>query len=160
PHVRLDIRAARLGSQRLSRAQLSAPEDVVSAFGAMQAQEYADAKWALALRMRRANDADIERAFNAGTILRTHVMRPTWHFVTPADIRWLLSLTGPRVAAAMASYNRKLELDAAVFRRSEKAIVRALEGGVQLTRQELKAVLTRAGIRADGVQRLAFITIQ
>jgi hypothetical protein len=75
--------------------------------GAVQAQEYADAKRALALRMRSANESAIERAFAAGRILRTHVMRPTWHFVTPADIRWMLALTAPRVSAAMASYNRQ-----------------------------------------------------
>src|SRR5262245_19688254 len=87
-------------------------------------------------------------------------MRPTWHFVAPADIRWLLALTGPRVSARMAPYNRKLELDAILFRKSEKAIVNALRGGGQLTRQELKVALQRAGVRADGVQRLAFLTMQ
>ena len=91
----------------------------------------------------------IERALTKGAILRTHVLRPTWHLVAAADIRWMLALTGPRVSARMFSHNRHLELDAGVFRRSQSAIVRALRGGVQLTRQELKAVLQRAGIRAD-----------
>ena len=128
--------------------------------GAVQAQEYLDAQWALALRMRRATAARIERAFAEGTILRTHVLRPTWHFVAPADIRWMLALTGPGVSRRMAAYNRRLELDATVFRRSQKTMVRALNGGVHLTRRELKAVLQRAGIRADGVQRLAHIVMQ
>ena len=65
--------------------------------GAVQAQEYHAAKWALALRMRSATDQTIEEAFNNGEILRTHLLRPTWHFVAPEDIRWLLKLTGPRV---------------------------------------------------------------
>jgi hypothetical protein len=128
--------------------------------GAVQAQEYTETKWALALRMRRASDALVERALATGAILRTHVMRPTWHFVSPADIRWMLALTGPRIAAAMSTYNRRLELDAAVFRRSQRAIASALRGGAQLTRQELKVVLDRAGIRTDGVQRLANIVMQ
>lgn len=128
--------------------------------GALQAQEYADAKWALALRMRHASDASIERAFAAGRILRTHVLRPTWHFVTPADIRWMLALTGPRISTAMASYNRRLDLDAAVFRRSRRAFERALRGPAQLTRQELKAVLLRAGIEPGTAQRLAHIVMQ
>src|SRR5262245_13711580 len=128
--------------------------------GAVQAQEYTDAKWALALRMRQASDATIERAFASGALLRTHVLRPTWHFVTPADIRWMLALTGPRISAAMSTYNRRLELDAAAFRRSQRLIAAALRGGAQLTRQELKAVLERGGIRADGVQRLAHIVMQ
>ena len=156
----LDITGARLRAQRLAAAGFARPEEVVRWMVAVQAQEYPDAKWALGLRMRRGNDASIERAFAAGHILRTHVMRPTWHFVAPADIRWLLALTGPRVSTAIASYNRKLELDAGVFRRSRRAIARALRGGAQLTRQELKAVLQRAGIHADGVQRLAHIVMQ
>jgi hypothetical protein len=158
--VSLDIVDTRLRNQRLTGDPLATPVDVVRWLGAVQAQEYGDSKWALALRTRRTSDDEIERAFTAGTILRTHVLRPTWHFVTPADIRWMLALTGPRINRAMASYHRRLELDAAVFRKSEKAIARALRGGTQLTRQELKTALQRAGVNADGVQRLAFLTIQ
>ena len=128
--------------------------------GAVQAQEYPDAKWALALRMRRATEAAIERAFADGRILRTHILRPTWHFVAPDDIRWMLALTGPSVSRRMAPYNRRLELDPAIFRRSEKAIVRALQDGVHLTRQELKTALQRAGISVDNGQRLAHIVMQ
>jgi hypothetical protein len=157
---RLDITASRLRNQRLTGGRFATPEQVVGWMGAVQAQDYIGAKWALALRMRRGTDAVIERALERGTILRTHVLRPTWHFVASADIRWMLTLTAPRIQAAMASYNRRLELDAAVFRRSQTAIVRALRGGIQLTRQELKTVLARAGIRADGVQRLAHIVMQ
>ena len=156
----LDLVDARLRNQRLTGVPLETPVDVVSWLGAVQAQEYADSKWALSLRSRRTSDDQIERAFSAGTILRTHVLRPTWHFVTPADIRWMLSLTGPRINRAMATYHRRLELDATVFRKSEQAIARALRGGAQLTRQELKTALQRAGVNADGVQRLAFLTIQ
>jgi hypothetical protein len=70
--------------------------------------------------MEEGTDDAIEKAFANGEILRTHVMRPTWHFVTPADIRWLLSLTAPRVNAANSYYNRKLELDNGVFKRTNK----------------------------------------
>jgi DNA glycosylase AlkZ-like len=158
--VSLNIARLRLANQRLSSGRFTKPEDVVSWLGAVQAQEYGDTKWALGLRMQRAEDAQIERAFSEGRILRTHVMRPTWHFVAPEDIRWMLALTGPRVSARMAPYNRRLELDAAIFRRSERAIVRALRGGAQLTRQELKTVLQRAGIQVDGTQRLAHVVMQ
>jgi hypothetical protein len=153
------IRSARLRNQRLSGARFSKPEDVVSWMGAVQAQEYADAKWALALRMERAGEPHIEHAFAEGRILRTHVLRPTWHFVVPADIRWMLALTAPHVTRRMAPYSRRLELDASVFRRSEKAIARALAGGAQLTRQELKRVLQQARVNPDGF-RLAHIVIQ
>jgi hypothetical protein len=158
--VPLDITRLRLRNQRLSGTRFSKPEEVVSWLGAVQAQDYADTRWALALRMRRAAGAAIERAIADGRILRTHVMRPTWHFVTAEDIRWMLALTAHRVSARMAPYNRRLELNAALFRRSQSAIVKALRGGAQLTRQELKAVLQRAGVRADSVQRLAHIAMQ
>jgi hypothetical protein len=157
--VTLDITGCRLRNQRLDGGDVATPQEVVRWLGAVQAQEYAEARWAIALRMRRATEAAIERAFAAGAILRTHVMRPTWHFVAPEDLRWLLALTGPRVSAAMASYNRRLGLDAAVFRKTERAIVRALHG-VALTRQELKQVLERSGIRVEGAQRLAFLVMQ
>jgi len=158
--VSLDITRTRLRNQRLSGGRFQTPQDVVRWLGAVQAQDYGGAKWALGLRMQRARDADIEAAFSDGRILRTHVMRPTWHFVAPEDIRWMLALTAPRVSAAMAPYNRRLELDATVFRRSQRAMVRALRGGRQLTRQELKVVLVQAGVHADGVQRLAHIVMQ
>jgi hypothetical protein len=123
---------------------------------AVQAQDYAGAKWAVGSRMRAATDADVERAFNAGAILRTHVLRPTWHFVLPADIRWLLALTAPRVKAGLASRHRQLGLDPKTLKRSNAAVERALRDGAQLTRDELREVLTRAGIEADGV-RMAHI---
>jgi hypothetical protein len=148
---------ARLHCQRLAAGRLARPEEVVRWLGAVQSQEYHLAKWGLALRTRRASDASVERALAAGRILRTHVMRPTWHFVTPADIRWLLALTAPRVRAAVAYYDRQLGITPAVTTRANRAIATALEGGVQLTRAELKAVLTGAGVRVDGTQRLAHV---
>jgi Winged helix DNA-binding domain len=148
---------ARLHCQRLVAGRLARPEEVVGWLGAVQAQEYHLAKWGLALRTRRASDASVERAFAAGRILRTHVMRATWHFVTPADIRWVLALTAPRVRAAVAYYDRQLGINPAVITRASRAIAAALAGGVQLTRAELKAVLTGAGVRIDGTQRLAHV---
>ena len=125
------------------------PADVVAWLGAVQAQDYSGAKWALGLRTNGVTDADVDRAFDEGAILRTHVMRPTWHFVAPADIRWILALTAPRVHAVNAHYYRKCELDDARFARSRSAIERALQGGRQLTRTELASALRRAGIAAE-----------
>src|SRR5687767_4407049 len=99
--------------------------------GAVQGQEYPFAKWALGLRMNKATDAVVEKAFNDGDILRTHVMRPTWHFVTRADIRWLLELTAPRVLAAMAYGYRQAGLERTLARLSNAAMEQALRGGKQ-----------------------------
>lgn len=144
-----DIALQRLNNQRLSSPNLKKAADVVRWLGAVQAQDYYGAKWALGLRMRAATDEAIEKAFAAGEILRTHVMRPTWHFVTPADIRWLLELTAPRINAANRFYYRKLELDEVVFKLTNKAIAKALQGGRQLTRDALRSVVQRTGVAAN-----------
>ena len=156
----MDIARHRLDRQFLTSPTLATAADVVRAQGAVQSQDFAGAKWALALRMRDATDVDIEQAFADGTIIRTHVLRPTWHFVAPEDLRWMLALTGPRVSAAMGSYNRKLELDAKVFRRSHAVIERALRGGRQLTRAELARELGAARIGFVAGQRLAHLVMQ
>lgn len=150
------IRRLRLRSHGFDQPRFATPAEVVAWFGAVQAQEYAHAKWALSLRLPAATDAALERAFNEGQILRTHVMRPTWHFVAPADIRWLLELTAPRVNLTNGHMYRQLELDDALFRRSNEVIERALAGGAQLTREELGEALGRAGIIASGM-RLGYI---
>ena len=152
-----NIVVQRLHNQQLEQTSLHTPGEVVAWLGAVQAQEYGPAKWALGLRLPPGvTDADVEQAFTGGLILRTHVMRPTWHFVTPADIRWLLDLTAPRVNQANAYMYRKLELDDALFRRSNAAIARALQGGQQLTRTELGAMLAEIGVVAEGM-RLGYI---
>ncbi len=131
--------------------------DVLRWLGAVQAQDYAAAKWALGLRMQNSTDDMIEQAFTDGTILRTHVMRPTWHFALPADICWMLALTAPRVKAAIAYYDRTLGLDDTFFTRSNALLAKALQGGAQLTRTELVSVLQRAGIVTDNVQRIGHV---
>ncbi|HEY6124053.1 MAG TPA: winged helix DNA-binding domain-containing protein [Steroidobacteraceae bacterium] len=147
----------RLHNQQLTNVQARKPGEVVSSLVAMQAQEYAMSRWAIALRMSGSpRDADIERAFNAGEILRTHVLRPTWHFVAPEDIRWLLALTAPRVHAANAYMYRQLDLDASVFKRSNAVLVRALQGEQYLTRSALQTVLAKAGVKASG-PRLGYL---
>ena len=121
--------------------------------GAVQAQDFAAAKWALALRMSSATDQSIEQAFNEGQIIRTHLLRPTWHFVAPEDIRWLLQLTGPRVNLKCGSAFRRFELDAAVFKRTHRALINALKGGKHLARAELRTMLDRAGLATgDGIR--------
>ena len=156
----MDIARRRLASQHLTKPTLTDPADVVRMLGAVQAQDYGGAKWALGMRTRGATDASIERAFTEGSIVRTHVLRPTWHFVTPADIRWMLQLTAPRVKAAMAYYDRKVELDDALFRRSNAAIVRALRDGKHLTRAEIADVLRRAGVDGTSSQRLGHLLLR
>ena len=153
------VAAGRLERHRLTKPGSADAADLVAWFGAVQAQDYAAAKWALALRMRGAiTDAHIERALNDGRILRTHLMRPTWHFVASFDIGWLLELTAPRVHKALAFGRRHFGLTDEVHRRATKAIERALDREECLTRAELAVRLARAGIAAKGVP-LALMTM-
>jgi hypothetical protein len=156
----LDILNQRLLNQHIALPVFKKPEEEVGWLGAVQAQDYAGAKWALGLRLQGALDADVEQAFTDGALLRTHLLRPTWHFVTPADIRWILALTAPRVYAASATYFRRLELDPAFFSRSNAALVKALQGGRQLTRDELRAALSASGIVTEGELRMGYIMMQ
>src|SRR6185295_11390501 len=163
--VPIRMNKAKLVSQRLQNQRLSAPEfrkpvDVVRGFGAVQSQDFEAAKWALALRMQSATNAGIEEAFNRGAILRTHLMRPTWHFVAPDDIRWLLQLTAPRVNIKCGPNYRKFELDKTVFKRSNRTITNALKGGKHLTRLALKTLLNQSGVAADDPVRLAHILLR
>jgi hypothetical protein len=156
----MDIFRRRLHNQLLIRCPHERSGDVVTWLGAVQAQDYGAATWALGMRLPNATVDDIEQAMAEGTILRTHVMRPTWHFVAAADIRWMQELTAPRVNALNAYYYRQLELDNAVFARSHAVLARALQGGKQLTRPELQSALTRAGIDANDGLRASYLMMR
>lgn len=140
----------RLRTQRLVGTLFTTPAEVVGWLGAVQAQDYAGAKWALGMRLAGLKEQDIDDAFNRGDILRTHVMRPTWHFVTPRDIWWMLKLTAPRVLSVSAYYMRKLELDAATIVRCNTILANALKGERYLTRADLVTVLQDNGVRTIG----------
>jgi hypothetical protein len=155
----LDIITQRLHNQRLSTNTFKNPADVVGWLGAVQSQDYAGAKWALGQRIKNGTDEAIEQAFNAGEILRTHVLRPTWHFVLPEDIRWMLALTAPRILTQSATYFRKFELDKATFKRSNAVLTKALKGGKQLTRAELMSALKKNGIASDNLLRFTYLIV-
>src|SRR4029079_16769811 len=148
----------RLDNQGLSRVRFRSAPEVVRWFVAVQSQDFGGAKWGVGQRLSRATDATVGRAFDAGEILRTHVMRPTWHFVSPDDLRWLLALTAPRVHRLNGPNYRKFEMDARTITRSRDAMERALDTGGHLTRDELGAAIRRAKIPFDGV-RLAHLVM-
>jgi hypothetical protein len=152
----LEMLDRRLANLRLAGPPLDTVEAVLRWLGAVQAQEYHGGKWSVAQRTPDLRDADLDQLFNAGMLLRTHVLRPTWHFVAPADIRWMLMLTGPRVHALNAYYYRHCGLDQATLARSEAFLERTLRGGQALTRRELEVLLDREGFAAHGV-RLAYV---
>jgi hypothetical protein len=143
--------AQRMRNQRIVQGSVCSASDVVSWAGAVQAQEFIPAMWGLGLRVgTHAVERELLRAFDEGRILRTHVMRPTWHFVTPRDIRWMLELTAPRVHRVMASYNRQMGLDPGVLTRAATLVEKALAAESPLSRPELGARLARAGLDFRG----------
>ena len=166
--TRRDIIGRRLANQQVSAAGFIRPESLVAWLGCVQAQDFGAAKWAIGSRLKATpddgnpaiwTDAGTQQAFNEGKILRTHVLRPTWHFVAPADIRWMLALTAPRIKTFCAGMHRQLELDQTTFRRSNATLQKALAGGGQLTRKELLPLFQRAKIRTDEL-RLAHLLMQ
>lgn len=122
-------------------------KDVLKEMLAMQAQEFAYAKWALGQRTPGMTETMVDKAFAEGRILRTHLMRPTWHFVGRDDIRWLVELTAPRIKPINAPYDRANGLDQAVFSRANALFERALSGGQHLERKQMRAIL-----EADGME--------
>jgi hypothetical protein len=148
-----EIARLRLRRQHLTGRPLPTPEAVVAWLGAVQAQEFGVAKWSIAQRSRgRVTSADLDRALAQGRILRTHLMRATWHFVLPADLRWLLALIGPRVHARAASYYVRSGLTNAVFARSHAVLREALAGGRQRVRKEIVAAFARGRVATDGLK--------
>ena len=146
-----EIIRLRLFNQQLTEKKYTKPQELVSWMGAIQAQDYGMAKWAIGLRLPGSDDAIIEKAFNEGKILRTHVLRPTWHFVTPRDIRWMLDLTAPRILSSLAHNDRHLSLDKRDLKKTNDVLTKALEGK-QLTREEVRAVLEKAKVDTSGLR--------
>jgi hypothetical protein len=153
---RVEIARLRMRDSRLTGTTFARPEEVVRWHVAMQAQDYGPAKWAIAQRSTGLVDADLDEALARGSIVRTHVLRPTWHFVAREDLRWLLALSGPRVQQGNGPRYRELGLDGRTRARCEEVIASALQGDNHLTRNEIGAVLEDAGVDRGG-QRLPYI---
>lgn len=161
PEPRHLFAALRLSAQGITGSGLSDASDVVGWLGAVQAQDYSAAKWALGLRMPigTANDSIIEGAIANGSILRTHVMRRTWQFVSAKDLRWMLDLVAPRLIARSQGRYRQLGLDAATFGRCATILAKTLDDGHALTRDEIGSAFERAGVSADG-PRLSHLLVR
>ena len=133
---------ARLHSQLLSNgSKCSTPQELVNYMGAMQAQDYTMSKWAVGCRLKNSTEHEIEVAFNENKILRTHVLRPTWHFVSPQDIKWMLKLTGPRLKSFAKNEHKKLGIGNVVLKKSKNVLQKAMTGNQYLIRSEIKALL-------------------
>ncbi|SIO05426.1 winged helix DNA-binding domain-containing protein [Agromyces cerinus] len=148
-----ELRRIRLHVQGLRGVRAASAAGVVRDFAAVQSQEFVPAQWGLAMRVpaeRRPDLAAVTAALDRGEILRTHVLRPTWHFVDPADARWLMELSAERVHRANATYYRRTGVDGEAGARALDVVTAALEGGHR-TRAELAAALDAAGHPSTGL---------
>ena len=141
---------SRLYHQQILYPPLEKPGTVVTALGAMQAQDYNGALWSIGLRLQDATVTDILQAIAERVIVRTWLIRGTLHFVSPEDLRWILALVSPRLIAGSAGRHRQLGLTEEDFFRSRDVFAEGLKGGTQLTRDELYRLLGEAGISPDG----------
>jgi Winged helix DNA-binding domain len=140
-----DVLAARLATQRLTSAPLASGAEVVDLLCCVQAQERDHSLYSLALRTGRTVPELLDE-HSAGGFLRTHILRPTWHYVLPGDLRWILALTSARVESSMAARHRQVGLgDEATIGRAIDDIAAVLAGGNVRTRKELAAELTGDG---------------
>lgn len=144
------IARRRMRASRLTGRGFRSAGEAVGWHLAMQSQDYAPAKWSVGQRSRGLRDQDLDRALAGGSIVRTHVLRPTWHFVAREHLRWRLALSGPRVQQGNRGRYVQLGLDARALARGERLIVAALSEGGRLTRKELAAALDRARFDRDG----------
>lgn len=146
------IAKLRSASQRIASSRTLTPREVVSWFGAMQAQDYPAAKWAIAARAGHTADQDMERLITEKQLIRTWPMRGTIHFVLPEDAHWMLELMRGRVAQKFSSRHTGLGLTSAHFDKAASVLKGAMRGK-RLTRKQMYDVLTAAGLDVEG-QRL------
>lgn len=145
-----DIGNARLVNQQISTSNFTSVKELVGFMGAMQAQDYAMSKWAIGTRLPKASEVLINTAIGNGDIIRTHLLRPTWHWVSASDIYWMLDLVSAQVKASQKPRQKQLELNDKIFTKSYGLMEKALVGNQHLTREELLAKLDKVGIGLNG----------
>jgi hypothetical protein len=145
----IQISISRLFSQQITDTQFKTPKEIVSWMGAMQAQDYIMAKWAVGVRLKNQSEKSIEEAIDRGEILRTHVLRPTWHFVSPDDIYWMTKLTAAKIKSSLKSRHKQLEITDSILKKTIGIIEKEMAGGVSLTRNDLAQKFRDKGIKTD-----------
>ncbi len=122
------------------------PGELVAHMGAVQAQDYTMSKWAIAVRLDSGTLNSVNDSIQKGEILRTHILRPTWHWVASEDIRWMLELSAQRIRRAFDSYGKNFKVDEKLYTRCNILLEKMLEGNRSMTKQEIGSRLEKAGI--------------
>jgi hypothetical protein len=153
-----EISNIRIASQKIEGTDFKTAGEVVKWMGAVQAQDFAMAKLALGLRIMNPSDEEIEAAFNHGEIIRTHLLRPTLHFVSAEDIYWMLELTSPQIKSSLKSRLKELELSENILKQSSLILEKMLSGGYNLNREEIASEFKKANINT-GDNRLSHLLL-
>lgn len=140
------IATFRLFTQHISHQHLTTLKDLMCYMGAMQAQDFAMTRWATGLRLPGLTDQQFLQEYNKGNIIRTHLLRPTWHLVSAEDIHWMLDLTAPQIKTFMRSNNKLLGLTSDILLKSQKLLIKALRDHHHLTREKLIPLYQKANI--------------
>lgn len=136
-----DILKIRLYNQLLAGHSLNDPQEIVAYMGAMQAQAFDMARWGIGVRLPGSTNKDIEEAINQTKIVRTHILRPTWHFVSAEDIHWMIDLSGPRLKPVYKSYGKMSGIDHSVYMQIWPLVENLLMGDNHLTQKEIETHL-------------------
>lgn len=146
---RRDVLAARLANQRLTGPPADSPDQVVAELLCVQAQDAALARAMIGYRTGRPV-ATVDAAVADGRLVRTHILRPTWHYIAAADLRWVLDLTAPRGGVPNAR-ERQLGIDEPLIGRALDVVTERLAGGRYAVRRALGEALAEAAVldRAD-----------
>jgi hypothetical protein len=152
----LSISACRLHQQQITNKTFATPQSLVGYMGAIQAQDYPMSKWAIGLRVSESTDTEIEAALDSGQLVRTHVLRPTWHIVSGQDVRWMLAISKKQIKSAMSSYDKTLGIDAATYHKTNYLIIKALEDKC-LTRAEVMNEIEKGGIATNSSRAVHFM---
>jgi hypothetical protein len=144
-----ELSILRLENQHIAKSRFNTVKEIASWMCAMQAQDFNMSKWALGIRLQESSVTAINKAIDSGELVRTHLLRPTWHLVSSDDIGWILSLTAPQIRSAVKSRDKELGLTEPVFRKSNSVIEKSLRDGNHLTRPELISELVKTNIDVD-----------
>ena len=150
------IRRIRLRRQQLRAPYAGSPGDVVRNLLAVQSQEFPYARWTLAQRSSTSASSmvtalSVEQAVADGTILRTHILRPTWHFVHRDDLGWLMALSADRLHQGNKGMYRQTGINDGSAAKSGRILAAAVADGAHKTREELAEVLGQSGFPSKGL---------
>jgi len=146
------ISALRSFNQQLSNQEAKTAKDVACWMGAIQAQDFNMVKWAFGIRLPNSTEKSINEEIDSGRIIRTHLLRPTWHFVSSDDIYWIQKLSAAHIKSALSYRDSQLGLTSRIFSKTNSAIEKILKNNIHLTREELFAGLVKSGLKLNNEQ--------